>query len=75
MLTGHQIREGRTLLGLSPSGLAAKARAVTTETVKRAEADAVPPIAERHAKAIQQTLETLGIEFTPDGPQLRAEKP
>ena len=75
MLTGHQIREARTLLGLSPSALAAKVRAVTTETVKRAEADAVPPIAARHAKAIQQTLEALGIEFTPDGPQLRAEKP
>ncbi len=71
MLKGRQIREARTLLGLSPSALAVKVRSVTTETVKRAEADAVPPIAASHAKAIQQTLETLGIEFTLDGPRLR----
>ena len=69
--TGSQIREARTLLGLSPSALAVKARAVTTNTVKRAEVDAVPPIADAHRKAIQQTLERLGVEFTPDGPRLR----
>lgn len=75
MLTGRQIRDARSLLGLSPSALAAKVRAVTTESVKHAEADAVPPIVARHAKAIQRTLEALGVEFTPDGPQLRKEDP
>ncbi|RYC29211.1 hypothetical protein D3273_25165 [Lichenibacterium minor] len=71
MLTGRQIREARTLLSLSPSGLAVKVRVVTTDTVKRAEADAMPPIADSHRKAIQRKLEELGIEFTPDGPKLR----
>lgn len=71
MLTGREIREARELLGLSPSGLAVKARVVTTSTVKRAEADAMPPIADSHRKAIQQTLERFGVEFTPDGPRLR----
>ena len=72
MLTGRQLREARELLGLSPSGLAVKARVVTTNTVKRAEADDhQPPMAESHMRAIQQTLERLGVEFTPDGPRLR----
>ncbi|MGI4764275.1 MAG: hypothetical protein ACRYGP_04300 [Janthinobacterium lividum] len=75
MLTGRQIREARTLLSLSPSGLAVKVRVVTTETVKRAEADAMPPIADSHLKAIQRKLEDLGIEFTPDGPRLRKAEP
>ncbi|RYC31373.1 hypothetical protein D3273_13365 [Lichenibacterium minor] len=75
MLTGPQIREARTLLGLSPSKLADKVRAVTTATVKRAEADAMPPIADSHRKAIQRKLEELGVEFTPEGPRLRKVEP
>ena len=75
MLTGREIREARKLLGLSPSALAVKARAVTTNTVNRVEVDAVPPIADSHRKAIQQTLERLGVEFTPDGPRLRDDQP
>ena len=72
MLTGRQIREARALLKLSPSDIAVKARTVTTATVKRAEADDHrPPIADSHMKAIRQTLERLGIEFTADGPRLR----
>ena len=71
MLTGRYIRKARELLSLSPSGLAVKVRIVTTDTVKRAEADAMPPIADSHLKAIRQTLEALGVEFTPDGPRLR----
>ena len=64
MLTARQIREARTLLGLSPSGLAEKARIVTTLTVKRAEADDNRlPIAAAHIRAIRQTLERLGVEF------------
>ena len=72
MLTGRQIRQARTLLGLTPSVLAQKTKVVTTTTVKRAEADDQrPPIAEAHMKAIQQTLEALGVEFGPDGVRLR----
>ena len=73
MLTGRQIRQARTLLGLTPSVLAQKTKVVTTTTVKRAEADDQrPPIAEAHMRAIQQTLEALGVEFEPDRVRLRA---
>ncbi len=76
MLTGTQIREARELLGLKPSAFAAKTRTVTTLTVKRAEADDhQPPISEFHMKTIRQTLERLGIEFTPEGPRLRKGEP
>ncbi len=76
MLTGREIREARTLLRLSPSDLALKAKAVTTLTVKRAEADDhQPPIADSHMKAIRQTLERLGVEFAPEGPRLRKIEP
>ena len=69
MLTGREIREARELLGLQPGRLAAKMRTVTTLTLKRAEADDHrPPIADFHMKAIRQTLERLGIEFTTDPP-------
>ena len=72
MLTGQQIREARLLLGLAPSRLAQKTKIVTALTVRRAEADDHrPPIADVHMRAIRQTLEQLGVEFTPDGPRLR----
>ena len=71
-ITGRQIRQARTLLGLTPSILAQKTKVVTTTTVKRAEADDQrPPIAEAHMKAIRHTLEQLGVEFTQEGPRLR----
>lgn len=71
-LTRIEIRRARMLLSLSPSSLAAKVRSVTTATVKRAESDEPgPPLADSHLKAIQQTLEALGVEFTPEGPRLR----
>ena len=76
MLTCREIRRARMLVGLSPSALAAKVRGVTTATIKRAESDQPgPPIADSHLKAIRQTLEALGIEFTPEGPRLRERKP
>ena len=72
MLTGRQIREARDLLGLHVGKLAEKTKIVTTATLRRAEADDhTPPIAETHIKAIRQTLERLGIEFTASGPRLQ----
>lgn len=71
MLTGREIREARGLLKLTPSDLAKKTKVVTTLTVNRAEAEAKSPIAETHMKAIRQTLESLGVEFMPEGPRLR----
>ena len=76
ILTGKQIREARTLLGLTPGKLATRSKLVTASTVNKAEADDHrPPIADSHMKAIRQTLEDLGIEFTPDGPRLRKFEP
>lgn len=75
MLTGRQIHQARTLLGLTPSTLAQKTKVVTTATIKRAEADDQrPPIAEAHMKVIRQTLEALGVEFALDGVKLREPK-
>lgn len=72
MITGRQIREARVLLGLVRSELAAKARAVTTATIRRAESvDDEPPITSTQATAIQQTLECLGVEFSAEGVRLR----
>ena len=76
MLTGRQIREARALLGLQRNQLAAKVMTVTTATITRAElADHEPPITIAQAAAIERTFDRAGVEFTPDGPQLRAEKP
>lgn len=76
MLTGRQIREARGLLALTPSKLATRSKVVTTMTVNRAEANNHhPPIADFHMKAIRQTLENLGIEFTANGARLRQGHP
>lgn len=76
MLTGRQIREARGLLGRSPSRLAEQVGSVTIETVKMVESPASgPPVAERHLKAIRQTLEALGVEFAPEGVRLRKVDP
>ncbi|MGI3903059.1 MAG: hypothetical protein ACRYGP_30580 [Janthinobacterium lividum] len=75
MLTGRQIREARALLGVSPYKVAITTKVVTTQTVHRAEADDHrPPIADHHMRAIRQALETLGVEFAPDGVRLRRER-
>ena len=76
MLTGRQIREARALLGVSPYKLAMTTKVVTTQTVHRAEADDHrPPIADHHMRAIRRALETLGVEFAPDGVRLRQDPP
>ena len=67
MITGRQIREARTLLGLHRSALATKAKIVTTGTITRAElVDDEPPITIAQAVAIQRTLEAAGVEFIQD---------
>ena len=76
MLTGRQIREARALLGLTRSVLAKKVGRITTRVIMRAEeSEDVPALSAEHAAVIQQTLERLGIEFTPDGPRLQKRDP
>jgi predicted transcriptional regulator len=65
--TGRQIREARTLLGLTRSALATKVRMVTTATITRAEAVyGEPAITIAQAAAIRSFLEAAGIQFTCD---------
>ncbi len=76
MITGRQIREARSLLGLSRSKLATKVGTITTTVIIRAEeAEDEPVVPPSHAIAIRQTLEALGVDFTPDGPQMRKVDP
>ncbi|RYB05732.1 transcriptional regulator [Lichenibacterium ramalinae] len=73
MLTGRQIKEARSLLGLSPSQLATMTGILRPTTVKRAEAaNMKQPIADTHMRTIRETLEALGVEFGPDGVRMRA---
>ena len=75
MLTGRQIREARSLLGLSAIELAALTGLLRPTTVKRAEAEDIKqPIADAHMRTIRETLEALGIAFRPDGVRLRRNK-
>ncbi len=67
IITGRQIREARTLLGLQRSELAYKTRTVAALTIKRAESvDDEPPITIAQAVAIKRALEAAGVEFTHD---------
>ena len=75
MLTGRQIREGRALLGLSHRELATRIGTLRPTTVKQAEADDPwPPVDAAHIKAIQRSLEALGVKFGPDGVRLQEPK-
>ena len=66
-ITGRQIREARTLLGLQRNEIAAKAKVLTTATIVRAEkVDDEPPITVAQATAIQQAFEAAGIDFIID---------
>jgi len=63
MITGDQIRIARHALRWSVSDLA-KHSAVSTSTIKRLEAnDGAPTTTRANIKAIQEALETAGIEF------------
>ncbi|MGI4767496.1 MAG: hypothetical protein ACRYGP_20825 [Janthinobacterium lividum] len=76
MLTGRQIREARLLLGLKRSILAQKVGRISTLAIIRAEeAEGESVASPEHAAAIRQTLERLGIEFGPEGVQLRKAGP
>ena len=76
MLTGRQIREARALVQIDRSTLAQKVGRITTLAIKRAEeAEDEPTLAPEKAMAVQQALEKVGVEFTPDGPRLRQGQP
>ena len=75
LLTGRQIREARTLLGLTRSVLAQKVGRITTLVIMRAEENEDEPVlSAEHDAAIRAALDRAGVKFTPDGPQLRTEK-
>ena len=67
-VTGVQIRSARYALGWSVAKLSAASR-VSTSTIKRVELESgVPKSTKTNIAAIQNALETAGIEFigTPD---------
>lgn len=71
-ITGRQIREARTLLGLTRSKLAYKVGRITTLVILRAEeAENELMASQEHAAAIQRVLERSGVRFTPEGVRLR----
>ncbi|MGI3900097.1 MAG: hypothetical protein ACRYGP_23580 [Janthinobacterium lividum] len=73
MLTGRQIREARTLLGINRSILANKVGRMTTRVIIRAEENEDEPIlSAKQDEAIRQTLDRLGVEVGPHGVRLRA---
>ena len=78
MITGRQIREGRSLLGLSRSDLASELSIVGSPTLKRIEMfDGPPPISEDYAATIQAALEAAGVIFVEtngEGPGVRLRK-
>lgn len=77
-ITGRQIREARSLLGLQRNELAARAKTITTATIVRAESvDGEPPITSAQVAAIRLALDSAGIEFTIDplGARLRTAGP
>ena len=77
-ITGRQIRQARTLLGLTRSRLAYKVGRTTTLVILQAEEAGDEPVASpEHAAAIRRTLERSDIAFTacPPGVQLRSTDP
>ncbi len=73
MLTGRQIREARTLLGINRSILAHKIGRMTTRVIIRAEENEdEPTLSAEQDEAVRQTLDRLGVEVGPHGVKLRA---
>ena len=74
--TGWQIREGRELIGMSQADLA-EAVGVGLAVIVRAELAAhMPQLTRRDSSAIQQALETAGVEFVREdgGPGVQVRK-
>ena len=74
--TGWQICQGRELIGMSQAELAASAD-VGLAVVVRAEMSAhLPQLTRRDSTAIQQVLESAGVEFFREdgGPGVRLQK-
>ena len=66
MITGHQIREARRLLGMTTTRLAAKSN-LRLPVIQRAEAyDGMAPIGAAGCAAIKGVLETAGAIFHAD---------
>ena len=60
---------------MTPGDLARRTKVFKAAIMQAETVDDEPPITTGQAAAIRAALERAGIEFTPDGPQLRAEKP
>ena len=66
MITGHQIREARRLVGMSTTTLAKKAK-LRLPMIQKAEAyDGTAPIGAVNCDAIQGVLEAAGATFHSD---------
>ena len=64
MITGRQILEARSLLGLSRSDLATELSILSAPSLKRIEMfDELPLSAHKHAEEIHRALERAGVEF------------
>ncbi len=61
--TGRQIREGRTLAGMSQGDLAAGANVAIGLLVRVEASDGLPMITRRDSIAITAALEGAGVEF------------
>ncbi len=75
ILTGRQIRQARTLLGLNRSRLSSKVGCITTLVIMRAEENEDEPLPIDQAVAIRTTLERAGVDFSPEGVRLRKVEP
>lgn len=72
MLTAHQIREARVLLGWLPSALASRT-ALPPEVIRRAEdGGGAGCVTLAQEIAIKHAFWTAGVEFTAAGARLRA---
>jgi DNA-binding XRE family transcriptional regulator len=67
MITGGQIRAARAYARLSAAQLAELAGVARMTVVKAEAADGVPPLTVTNLRLIQETLESIGVIFGPDG--------
>ena len=74
-LTGRQICKARGLLKLTRSVLVQMVGHITTTELIQAEDDDGQHLSQGQVMAIRQTLEALGVEFTPEGPRMGKVEP